>query len=67
MVNIMESSKSQQDDRLEEPVAPATPDGKPPYGEPAPEELDLSGPDRSLRDSGSGRSEEQSPRTNADG
>jgi hypothetical protein len=47
----MESSESQPADRapeLAEPAAPATPDGTPPYADPAPEELDLSGPDRSL-------------------
>jgi hypothetical protein len=49
----MESSKSKPADRepqLVEPVAPATPDGTPPYTDPAPEELDLSGPDKSLQD-----------------
>jgi len=52
MVNRMESSKSQpyRKPELVEPVAPATPDGTPPYADPAPDELDLSGPDRSLAD-----------------
>ena len=48
----MESSESRPDlvPELVEPVAPATPDGTPPYTDPAPEELDLSGPDSSLLD-----------------
>jgi hypothetical protein len=56
-----ERSKSPSADlvpEVVEPVAPATPDGTPPYRDPAPEELDLSGPDRSLKDARSGDSDE---------
>ena len=47
-----ERAKPQPDlvPELVEPIAPATPDGTPPYTDPAPEELDVSGPDRSLLD-----------------
>jgi hypothetical protein len=60
MVNTMESSEPNPTDlapKVVEPVAPATPDGTPPYRDPAPEELDLSGPDRSLLDAESKSSE----------
>lgn len=65
----MENEKSQSDDRgseLVEPVAPATPDGRPPYTDPAPDELDLSAQDRSLRDAGSGESGTGSSGTEGD-